>query len=589
MKPGRNDPCPCGSGKKYKKCCGDATAQKAPASPKPGLNISQALQTAWQLFQSNQLQRAGAIYQQVLQIDPDNTDALNLLSGIASKLGKFDRATELLRRAVAIKPDSPDYHNNLGYLLQIQRHPGSAITHYKRALELKPDYEEAHLNLANAYRIQGRIDKAISHYKKAINIRPDYLLPYTNLLLALNCSSNHTPMDIFQAHLDYAERFAKPLEKHIRPFDQEPDPEKRLRIGYISADFKIHSVAYFLLPVFANHNHDNFEIFSYYNHRRKDAATKKLEDCSDHWRDIVAMPDDKVADIIYHDKIDILVDLSGHTADNRLLVFARKPAPIQTAWIGYPGTTGLSTMDYRITDNHTDPEGETDSFYAEKLIRLPDCFSCYQPPESCPDVSSLPALNSGFITFGSFNNFAKVTSEVMALWARILQTIPNSRLMLKASGLDEPEQQEYIQNIFSRNGISAERLELLGSDPTPEEHLQRYSQIDIGLDPFPYNGTTTTCEALWMGVPVITLTGSSHQSRVGTSILSNTGATRLIADTLDNYVNIAKNLAGNIEELRSLRLTLRERMAKSVLMDAPRFTRHLESAYRKIWKQWCKA
>ena len=657
MKPGRNSPCPCGSGKKFKKCCGNSYAgsnlRTKPSSP--GNNIADLLQSASQFAQAGQLQQASTLFNNVLRQDPNNINALHLSGVIAAQQGDHAKAKKLIQKAISIKPDVAIMHCNLGNVYkdngnnreaiecykksltldskQAKAHfslglglsekyePDLAIASYKKALERDPDYVdayynlgvafsrlnkyrqaikyhektillrpnhvEAHIHLANIYKDQGKLEQAIEQYDRILALAPNHAEAYMNKVFILNYSPKYIPQEIFQAHIDFTEQFARPFEKDIQAFQQSLDPARKIRIGYVSSDFKTHSVAYFIEPVFAHHDHDNFKIYAYYNRQHNDKVTNRLRGHCDYWRNIAPMSDAEIAEIIRQDKIDILIDLSGYTANNRLLVFARKPAPIQVTWIGYPATTGLSVMDYRITDKNADPEGKTESIHTEELLRLPDCFSCYQAPDIYPEVNSLPAKDTGYITFGSFNNFAKTTPDVIALWAQLLHAIPNAKLTLKSNGLDEIEQQQYIQNSFAEHEVSTERLNLLGSDVDVDAHLNRYNQIDIGLDTFPYNGTTTTCEALWMGVPVITLAGDSHRARVGSSLLNTLGLTELIADTPENYIANARNLAADVNGLSDLRSSLRERMASSPLMDASRFTLNLESTYRTIWKKWC--
>jgi protein O-GlcNAc transferase len=301
------------------------------------------------------------------------------------------------------------------------------------------------------------------------------------------------------------------------------------------------------------------------------------------------MSDEQVTELIRKDEIDILVDLAGHTASNRILVFARKPAPIQINWIGYPPTTGLSTIDYKIVDNYTDPLGKTEHFYTEKLIRMPESFLCYLPDRESSEVGNLPTLTSGYITFGSFNNFAKVSPEVMELWANILNAMPDSRLILKAKSFSDRSTCEYVRDVFNLKGIAEERTELLSWEPSTTGHLDIYNRIDISLDTFPYNGTTTTCEALWMGVPVITLAGTAYASRSGVSLLSNVGLPDLVATTFDEYFSIAIDLAKDSKRLQSLRKNLRDMMKYSPLCDAKRFTINSERCYRKMWETWCQS
>jgi predicted O-linked N-acetylglucosamine transferase (SPINDLY family) len=402
----------------------------------------------------------------------------------------------------------------------------------------------------------------------------------------MNYNSRHNPQDIFSEHLAFAKKFAEPLSSAVSLHTNERNPNRRLRIGYCSPDFRRHAVAYFIEPVLAAHNGEHFEIFCYSLVRIQDEVTKRIQGQTDQWRSMAGMSDEDAAELIRKEGIDILVDLAGHTAGNRILLFARKPAPVQVSWIGYFATTGLSTMDYKIVDGYTDPTGKTEQFYTEKLIRMPESFLCYLPDRESPEVRPLPALSAGHVTFGSFNNFAKVTPEVFTLWARVLQELPGSRLILKGSSFSDETTRQYARNMFQERGISAERITLQSWDPSPK-HFASYHQVDIGLDTFPFNGATTTCEAMWMGVPVITLEGTAYHSRAGVSLLSNVGLPELIATTEDEYTGIAVHLASDIEKLDLLRKGLRDRMSHSPLTDAERFTANLELCYRKMWEDWC--
>ena len=435
---------------------------------------------------------------------------------------------------------------------------------------------------------RGQHNEAETYFKRALQINPDISITLSNLLFNMNYNSRYKPQDIFSEHLLFAKKFAGPLSSAILPLTNEPSATRRLRIGYLSPDFKRHAVAYFTEPVLAAHNREHFEIFCYSLVPTQDEVTKRIQKYSDQWRSIVGISDEDAAILICNDKIDILIDLAGHTAHNRILLFARKPAPIQVSWIGYLATTGLSTIDYKIVDGYTDPPGKTEQFYTETLIRLPESFLCYLPDKYSPEVGPLPAMSTGHITFGSFNNFAKVTPEVITLWARVLNELPGSHLILKGKSFSDETTCQYAINMFTQRGISAERITLQSWDPSPK-HFASYNQVDIGLDTFPFNGATTTCEAMWMGVPVITLAGTAYHSRSGVSLLSNVGLPELIAETHDEYTGIAINLASDIEKLQLLRKSLRDRMSHSPLTDAKRFTANLETCYRKMWENWCNS
>ena len=418
----------------------------------------------------------------------------------------------------------------------------------------------------------------------------------SNYVFALNYGGQPDLTAIFQEHKKFGDKFESFVPRmYVNPLQAKArasaftDSKRRLRIGYVSPDFNDHAVGKFIEPVLAAHDINKFELFCYYNKSRVDDATKRMQSAVANWRMTADMSDDELARMIQADAIDILVDLSGHTGLNRLLVFARKPAPIQVTWIGYPNTTGLSTMDYRITDAFADPIGATEALHTEKLVRMPECFSCFKPPSNAPHVSALPAVARGTITFGSFNNFAKITPEVMRVWIAILARVPGSLLVLKNWCLDNDRMKTFMLEAFARCGATTGQRELWNPNTSNVDHLNCYNSIDIGLDPFPYNGTTTTCDALWMGVPVITLAGVSHVGRVGVSQMSNLGLQELIARDTDHYVDIAVALATDVPRLAALRGGMRVRMSASPLMDAPRLTKNLEAAYDNMWSVYLSA
>ncbi len=457
----------------------------------------------------------------------------------------------------------------------------------------------------------GRFDNAITNFEESLILESESPQSHSNLLLSLNYRDDYSPERIFKIHCDFYQRFCQPLEKFFKPHSNNPDPERRIKIGYVSPDFRGHAVAFFIAPVLMQHNAERFEVFAYYNNRQVDGFTQNIQKLSHHWRNISDVSDEQVVEQIRKDKIDILVDLAGHSAFNRLLVFAYKPAPVQMTWLGYPNTTGLPTIDYRCTDNNADPEGTSESCYSEKIYRLPDTFLCYSPLRPCPETGQLPSINNGYITFGSLNNFSKVNKSVIKLWIKILKTVPHSKLVLIYNNPDKSLVDKAIANAktsneipfaslralsnlnhakkaFIKAGLSTDRVMIRERSATDQLHLQLYQHIDIALDPFPYNGTTTTMESLWMGVPVITKQGNSHVSRVSSGILKNIGLTELIAGSDKEYINIAKHLAMNTDRLKTLRKTLRSIMSQSNLMNAKGFTKNLEAMYASIWKDWCE-
>ena len=406
-------------------------------------------------------------------------------------------------------------------------------------------------------------------------------------LCQLNYDPDQEPRSLFEAHLAWAETYAQPHYPTATEYANDPDAERPLRIGYLSGDLRRHPVALFVEPILRQHDRAGFEPFCYSNANERDDLNAHLRSLVPNWRDIVHLPDDRVAQMIRKDRIDILVDLSGHTARNRLLVFARKPAPVQVSALGYVNSSGLATMDYRLTDAWCDPPEQDNRLFTEELWRLPQGFNCYAPPRGLPEPGPLPFDERSFITFGSFNNLEKISPAVLDCWASILRAVPESRLILKTKTLSDPKVQRTILNHFETAGIAAERLELIEWSSTLIEHFDCYRRIDIGLDPFPYNGTTTTCEALMMGVPVIALAGQTHAARVSHSILSRLGLSVLSAPDVEGYRSCATTLVKRPEVIRNLRASLRQRMARSPLLDASGYTRGLEEAYRAMWQRWC--
>jgi protein O-GlcNAc transferase len=425
------------------------------------------------------------------------------------------------------------------------------------------------------------IDAAIEHFQAALALRPEPH-SHSNLLLALNYTDRFTPGEILAEHRRWHQLYAAALAPSVSAPSLPYSAERRLRIGYVSPDFNHHAVAYFIAPVLAAHDRSKFEIFCYSSVATPDRTTDRLRSLAEHWRDIARLDDESAAALIRTDEIDLLIDLAGHTSGNRLLLFARRPAPTQATWLGYPNTTGLDVIDYRLTDATSDPVGETDAYYSEKLIRLPTTFSCYEPDANAPAINPLPATSSGAVTFGSFNNFAKITPDVIALWARLLRELPLARLLLKSRGLSDASVADRIKSTFAKHGVVAERVILNGQEVSVREHLSLYHGVDIALDPFPYNGTTTTCEALWMGVPVVTFAGHSHASRVGASLLTHLGLADWIATTPVDYVAMAVAAAKDLARLADLRGQLRDRMLHSFLCDGVKFTTGLETAFTEI-------
>jgi predicted O-linked N-acetylglucosamine transferase (SPINDLY family) len=432
----------------------------------------------------------------------------------------------------------------------------------------------------------GNIQEAIVFYQRAMELKPEINFYFSNILLTLHYSEQITPNDLYAQHQKWSERHELPLINLLQPHTNDRSPNKKIRIGYVSPNFNEHPVSHFFEPLLASHDKSGFEIFCYSNVKMADTMTEHLKDMADNWRDICNKSDEDTAEMIGSDKIDILVDLAGHTSDNRMMVFARKPSPIQVTYLGYPNTTGLETMDYRITDSYADPPGKTERLHSEELVRLPHGFLCYQPPGKTPDVSNPPSLKGECITFGCFNNRAKITPEMMRVWAKIIKMVPNARIVFKFKFSSDPLAQRLLRDMLDQENIPMDRVELYDHILSKEAHLDLYNRVDITLDTFPYNGTTTTCEALWMGVPVITLGGEVHVSRVGLSILSVIGLAELVAGSKEEYIEKAVGLAADIEKRIYLRSNLRSLMRSSPLMNAKGFTQALEHEFRKMWIKW---
>jgi protein O-GlcNAc transferase len=530
-----------------------------------------------------------AYYQKALDADPKFAMAYYNLGNVLFSTGSYDEAVNCYQKALQLHPDYARAFCSLGLALQEMGNFDDATAYYQKALQLDPTLAEASNNLGRVFQARGRLDAAEIYYRRAIELRPDDPVPYHNLVFLMLYDSRYDAGAIHSEHKEFARRFEGPLLPGLEAYANDKSVGRRLKIGYISPDFRRHSVAYFIEPVLAAHNREHFEVFCYSSVCREDEVTDRIRGRADQWRNIAGTSDRKTAENIRLDGIDILVDLAGHTSNNRLLLFARKPAPVQLSWIGYPATTGLSSMDYKIVDNYTDPPGMTERFYTEELIRMPESFLCYLPDSEVPAAGALPALESGHVTFGSFNNFAKVSLEVISLWSSILQNIPGSRMLIKAKSLSDRSTREYVTDMFVKNNIGINRFELMPHESSYNGHLNIYKRIDIGLDTFPYNGTTTTCEALWMGVPVITLAGNTHASRVGMSLITNIGLPELVATTTEEYLAISVNLANDLKRLQSLRQGLRDMMTRSPLTDAGRFTDNIESCYKSIWQRWCNA
>lgn len=496
----------------------------------------------------------------------------------------YDEAAALLQGAWQDADNPAAARLALAYCLQQRNHWTEAAGHYQEVLSLQPGNAAAHNNLANCYNQLGRMAEAILHYRETYRLAPDFPQALASVLACLNYDPDCTSEQSAAEHRHWAERVAAPYYPKLTRFDHDRDPERRLRIGYVSPDLRRHPVSAIFAPILAAHERSRVELSCYYSFADEDVVTLRLKALAERWRPVAGIDDDALCEQIRADRIDILVDLAGHTTHNRLLAFARKPAPIQVSWLGYFNTTGLATMDYFLSDPWSSPAGQ-ERYYVERLLRLPHTRFCYEPPEFMPDVGPLPAENHGHVTFGCLNNLSKVNEKVLALWGEVLRAVPKSRLLVQAAALDDAPNRARFGDLCARHGIAPARLDLRGFVPIAQAPAS-YAEIDIALDPFPFCGGMTSLEALWLGVPVITLPGETIASRQSASMLMNLGLPELIAEDAAQYVNNAAQLARDLPRMAGLRTGLRQRFATSPLMDYAGFARQLEMAYRYMWRSW---
>ena len=497
--------------------------------------------------------------------------------------GRFEEAIAVYQKAIERQPDNPRAYNNLGFARSKTGRLDEALAAYRQAIALNPKYPEAHNNLGNALSEMGQLDEAIAAYRQAIALKPSYTDAHSNLVFAMHYHPDLDAAALAAEHRRWDQQHAQPFKEHIRPHANDRRPDRRLRIGYVSPDFREHVVAYFIKNLLASHDRSQVEVYVYSNVRVPDGMTERLRQQVDVWRDIVRLTDEQAAELIRTDQIDILVDLAMHSSETRLLVFARKPAPVQVTYLAYASGSGLAAMDYRLTDPYLDPPGLHDAHYAEESIRLPETYWCYGADPRAPEPGPLPALAAGHITLGCLNSFGKVSAVTLEAWCHLLTALPNAKLIVHAK---EGSHRQRVTDKLTHAGIDPARVQFMGF-VNVVEYFQEYGKIDIGLDPFPFTGGTTTCDALWMGVPVVSLAGQTGVSRGGLSILSNVGLPELVAKTPEEYVQIAVDLAHDLPRLAQLRSTLRQRMQSSPLMDAPRFACNVEAAYREMWRKWC--
>jgi predicted O-linked N-acetylglucosamine transferase (SPINDLY family) len=551
------------------------------------LQSDRLLAAAWNnlgaaLRELGRVEEALPIYEQALALDPRAPIAYNNLAVALRELGRGEEAIAACRQAHEIDPAYAEAHFTRGRVHLDRSELEAAVRAFQRALELQPGYVEALNYLGEALKEQGRVGEALAAYRAALQQRADAQV-LSNYLAVLQYAEGITPAALQAAHAQYESQFGAPLTGLRRNHSLDSRADRPLRIAFISPNFAAHPVGSFFVRALEQFNREKLTAICYSDRTRPDAMTARLRAAAAEWHESRGWSDEELSERVRANRVDILFDLAGHTAGNRLGVFARKPAPIQVTWLDYVGTTGVGAMDYIVADPHEIPPG-AEQWYWERVLRMPDDYICFDPPAHAPAVGPLPALGNGVITFGSFNIPAKISARALDAWAQILSQVPGSRLVLKNRGLDDPGTAARFYQALAERGIAAERVELRGWSP-PAELLAAYGRIDVALDTFPYNGGLTTCEALWMGVPVVTFPGETFAGRHGLAHLSAAGVHETIARNAAEYVEVAVTLARDVERLAALRAGLRSRVAASPLCDGARFARHFEGLMREVWER----
>ncbi|MBI5657961.1 MAG: tetratricopeptide repeat protein [Nitrosomonadales bacterium] len=596
-KPGRNDPCPCGSGKKYKKCCLAATeAQSAPSHPPQTASDNSDTAAKAHYRSGNAFLEQGkpgaaiSSYRMALALKPDYAEAHVNLGNVLYEQGNLDEAIENFHKALTFRLDFAQAHYNLGNALYEQGRLGEAAERYRRTIALRPDFADAHNNLGLALQKQGEMDRASASYREALALKPDYAEAYSNLLFLYAYHAMLDPAEYLSLARNWERACLSAEERQAarsRTFRRPPPGGRRLKVGYVSGDFRQHAVSYFVEQLFARHDKTRIELFAYSSHGQRDAATERLQALAEHWIPVSGAPDAAVCQRIEADGIDVLVDLSGHTAFNRMGVFARRAAPVQAYYLGYFASTGLTEMDYWIGDQTLTPP-ETDSHFSERVWRLPRISMSYEGKVDAPLPGWQPD-QGGAVRVGSFNNLGKLTPATLALWAKVLHALPQAGLLLKTRELADGNNRRRILDTMVGHGILPERIELVDGSATPgwAAHMACYDRLDIALDPVGgHGGVTTTCDALWMAVPVVALMGGRVTSRMTASMLEALGHPEWVARSEGEYVEKVVGLARNVGQRKALRSAQRDRMAASPLCDARDLAANLENAYFEMFQRW---
>lgn len=542
---------------------------------------------AMAVFQSGQHQQGLTLMQRAAAAAPERGDLQFMLGSMLAWTGQLGEAAPVLRRSIELDPRQAQPHALLATCLLQMGDSDGAEDEYRAAIELEPKHAEARTNYAAIMNSTARSAEAVRILRETVKDHPTHVGALTNYCVALNYADSVTVEEVYQAHVHYGRVLAAMPNTARAPLHTNRDPGKRLRVGILSPDLYEHSVGYFVRSLLDGHDREGFEYYAYATSQRRDGQTQRIREQVKEWRDVPPRtPDANLVDLIRSDQIDVLLELSGHTLGHRLPAIRMRAAPVQVTYIGYPNTTGVQTMDYRIVDSVTDPEG-TESRATEKLVRLDPCFLCYTPPDDAPEVGPAPAVENGHVTFGSFNSVKKITPMTVAHWASVLHAAPTARLIIKSGGFSSKRARQQVTGMLKHEGIPEVRFDLLERIESKTGHLGAYGLIDIGLDTYPYHGTTTTCEAMWMGVPVLTVQGELHAGRVGGSLLSAVGLQELIAGKQEELPRIASELASDLERLKSLRASLRGRMAASALCNQSEFRGRFQGALREMWSRSC--
>lgn len=530
---------------------------------------------------------AAAALERALQLKPDYARACYNLGLVHQDAGDVRQAAACYRRAIEIDPAHARSYNNLGVLLVNGGELDAGIEVLQTAVGLQPDYADAWNNLGSARHDQGDTAAVLDCYRRAMSIEPGDAEVHSNFLLTLQHRSGITPEALSTAHAEYQRRHAAPLRAAWRPHQNVRDPERVLRLGFVSGDFNRHPVAFFIVRALENLDRGRFHVTCYSDVLEPDAMTERVRRAADTWRPTLSLSHAELAEQVRRDRIDILFDLAGHTAHNRLLAFARRPAPIQITWLGYVGTTGLEAMDYLLADACEVP-AEAERYACERVLRMPDAYVCFDPPGAAPEPGPLPGLAQGRLTFGCFNRAAKISAEIAAAWGEILRRAAGARLLIKSFAVEAASAQDYLRRLLDAQGVPLDRVDFEGG-ASHEELLASYNRIDVALDTFPYSGGLTTCEALWMGVPVVTVPGATFAGRHSLTHLTAAGLTETIAPDLPGYVDLAVRLGADLPRLAELRAGLREQVARSPLCDGPRFAAHLSEVLLSAWRHWLQS